>query len=495
MNHWLFLRFILNRFSALILTARLQMRLTMVLSTMALLVLPKIGHAHAFDERYDLPIPLSFFIWGAVLTVAFTYLLSILFFRESGSSQSCIAEPKNSQRFLFSISPRQQSLIKLVAVFGLGLLIALAFFGPDNPLMNITPHFVWVNWWIGIPLLFALFGSVVHFIDPFAAIGSLQKKRSSPYVEWPVAKALERLGRWPAVVGLLCWCWIEVVYPNAALPHHLGVLAIIWLMSGFLGRSILGKQDWNEGWDFFGIYFANFGLISPFCFFAGSLYIGMPFIRLIEHPKLIRGSVAFIVAMLSTVLFDGLHSSPVWLSFQQLFQGKFDVNGYFLGFLGLTLVWASFYFVFLGSCLLIPRNEDSKSKNIFLDAFYIAEVFAPTLIPIALAYHMAHNFSSLVIQGQDIIALASDPLGMGWNLFGTANFYPNIAVLDAKTVWYMALSAIVIGHVVSIYLAHLVALREFKTAALASRAALPLTLLMIGFTAISLLILAQPLTN
>ena len=144
---------------------------------------------------------------------------------------------------------------------------------------------------------------------------------------------------------------------------------------------------------------------------------------------------------------------------------------------------------------MIPRNEDSKSKNIFLDAFYIAEVFAPTLIPIALAYHMAHNFSSLVIQGQDIIALASDPLGMGWNLFGTANFYPNITVLDAKTVWYMALSAIVIGHVVSIYLAHLVALREFKTAALASRAALPLTLLMIGFTAISLLILAQPLTN
>ena len=495
MNHWLFLRFILNRFSALKLTARLQVRLTIALSTMTLLVLPKIGHAHAFDERYDLPIPLSFFIWGAVLTVASTYLLSILFVRGDDSSQSFIAEPKHSPRFLFSISPRLQSFIKLVVVFGLGLLIALAFFGPDNPLMNITPHFVWVNWWIGVPLLFAIFGPVVRCIDPLAAIGSLQKNGSSPYAARFTPHALEHLGRWPAVVGLLCWCWIEVVYPNAALPHYLGVLTIIWLVSGFLGRCILGKQDWDEGWNFFGIYFANFGRISPFSFSEGSVYIGMPFIRLIEHTKSIPGSVAFIVAMLSTVLFDGLHSSPVWLSFQQLFQGKFDVNGYFLGFLGLTLVWASFYFVFLGSCLLIPRNEDSKRKNIFLDAFYIAEIFAPTLIPIALAYHVAHNFSSLVIQGQNIIALASDPLGMGWNLFGTANFYPNIAVLDAKTVWYIALSAIVIGHVVSIYLAHLVALREFKTAALASRAALPLTLLMIGFTAISLVILAEPLTN
>ena len=124
---------------------------------------------------------------------------------------------------------------------------------------------------------------------------------------------------------------------------------------------------------------------------------------------------------------------------------------------------------------------------------HIAGVFAPALIPIAIAYHLAHNFSSLIIQGQNVFILISDPLGLGWNLFGTANLYPNISILDAKIVWYVALISIVIGHMVSIFLTHLVALREFNNSSLASKASLPLTILMILFTAVSLIILAEPL--
>lgn len=495
MKHWLILRCTLNKLTELKFANHQQLRPIGFLPVIFLYALPQVCYAHAFDERYDLPIPLSFFIWGAVLTVASTYLLAILLIRKSGPSQQSIARPSSANRVLFCFPIVVQHLIQVMAVFDLCFLMTIAFFGPDNPLMNMTSHFVWVNWWVGVPLLFAIFGPMMLCIDPFSAISRVINTRSSSSFAQFKIKLAHSLGRWPAVIGLLCWCWIEVIYPNAALPHYLGTLIMLWMISGLLGRQILGAQEWNAGWDFFRIYFINFGRISPLSFRDGAVYLGKPFARLIEGADSIHGDVAFIIAMLSTVLFDGLHSSPLWLSFQELFQGKFDANGYFSGLLGVILVWAIFYLCFVGACFLVTRKPSLRENNKRLEALYIAEIFAPTLIPIALAYHVAHNFSSLIIQGQNIIPLMSDPFGMGWNLFGTANFYPNIAVLDAKTVWYIALSSIVIGHVVSIYLAHLVALKEFKTVTAASRAALPLTLLMIAFTAISLMILAEPLTN
>ncbi len=465
------------------------------LSLIGLIVLPRASFAHAFDERYDLPIPLSFFICGAILIVLFTYLLAILFVKEDQKLKQWISGSHTTDSLLFHIPLILQALVNALVIFSLCFIILLSFFGPSNPLMNMASHFIWVNWWVGVPLLFAMFGSMMHGIDPFQAIATLCKTESRVNLSRSLINLMAALGRWPAVIGLLYWCWIEVVYPNAALPKYLGVLVTMWLISGIIGRMILGNKGWNENWDFFRIYFSYFGNISPLYRFKGSVYIGKPFVRLIQDARPYPGNVAFVIAMLSTVLFDGLHSSPVWLGFQTLFEGRFDNNGYFLGFLGVLLVWAFFYFVFLGTCLLVPQNSHAKIGGRLSNAMYIAEIFAPTLIPIALAYHIAHNFSSLIIQGQNIFILSSDPLNQGWNLFGTANFYPNISILDAKTVWYVALISIVIGHVVSIFLTHLVAIKEFKNSAIAGKAVFPLTILMILFTAVSLMILAEPLVS
>ena len=59
---------------------------------------------------------------------------------------------------------------------------------------------------------------------------------------------------------------------------------------------------------------------------------------------------------------------------------------------------------------------------------------ALTLVPIAIGYHLAHYFTFLLIQGQYIITLASDPFGFGWNLFGTAVYRVDITVVDARFV-------------------------------------------------------------
>ena len=49
-----------------------------------------------------------------------------------------------------------------------------------------------------------------------------------------------------------------------------------------------------------------------------------------------------------------------------------------------------------------------------------AWAFVHSLVPIAMVYVVAHYLTFLVFEGQAISYLASDPLGQGWDLFGTA---------------------------------------------------------------------------
>jgi hypothetical protein len=91
----------------------------------------------------------------------------------------------------------------------------------------------------------------------------------------------------------------------------------------------------------------------------------------------------------------------------------------------------------------------------------VAQDFALTLVPIAIAYHIAHYFVYLLIQGQYIVPLMSDPFGYGWDLFGTAGYRVDIAIVGARFAWYTAVVAIVCGHVVAVWLAHVRAMQVF----------------------------------
>jgi hypothetical protein len=123
----------------------------------------------------------------------------------------------------------------------------------------------------------------------------------------------------------------------------------------------------------------------------------------------------------------------------------------------------------------------------------MACLFVLSLLPIAIAYHLAHYISFFLINGQGIIALASDPFGFGWDLFGTAYYRIDIGIVDARFAWYSSVFAIVAGHLFAVYIAHIVALNHFRDIRLALRSQYPLLALMVGYTALSLWILAQPI--
>jgi hypothetical protein len=362
------------------------------------------------------------------------------------------------------------------------LILVSALLGTSDPLMNLAPTFVWIIWWVGLGFAVVLFGNFWPLLDPWAstfdAINAIAKnlglsKGIALNWQWP-----SWLGVWPAVALLLAWSWTEVVYPVASNPAKLGVFILIWTTASLVGMFCFGRATWQGHFDVFALYFESLGRVS--------------ISKIDSRPLLASGHVAFVMAMLSTVLFDGLRSGATWAIFENYIKKlaplMIDVNGYFVGTVGLLVVWVSFLCLYLLACSLCAWFIGKQKLHV-----EFGSQLAYTLIPIAAAYNIAHNFSNLVIQGQTFLQLLSDPLGRQWDLFGTAKLYPNIGIIDAKVTWFVAVFAIVIGHVISIWLSHRVALRYGQPPVRTALATLPLTLLMIFYTAVSLLVIAEPM--
>jgi hypothetical protein len=125
----------------------------------------------------------------------------------------------------------------------------------------------------------------------------------------------------------------------------------------------------------------------------------------------------------------------------------------------------------------------------------VACAFVLSLVPIAVAYHLAHYFSLLVTAGQFIIPLASDPFGFGWNLFSTAKYKVDLGILSPYVFWYSAVVLIVAGHAIAVCVAHLEAWRFFGNRRDALLSQVPLLVLMVTYTMLSLWILAQPIVS
>ena len=120
----------------------------------------------------------------------------------------------------------------------------------------------------------------------------------------------------------------------------------------------------------------------------------------------------------------------------------------------------------------------------------LARRFVHTLVPIALAYVVAHYFSLLVYQGQATAYLISDPLGNGSNLFGTATAAINYSVITATGIWYVQVAALVAGHVSGLVLAHDRALGVYSTLRAATRSQYWMLTVMVGLTSFGLYLLS-----
>lgn len=195
--------------------------------------------------------------------------------------------------------------------------------------------------------------------------------------------------------------------------------------------------------------------------------------------------VMFVILVLATVTFDGFMATPAWAAIESTLYAATSALGSLrldaISTLALLATPLIFLGVYVSICSWVASAGGRPDQ-----AGAVARAFVLSLVPIAIGYHLAHYFTYLLIQGQLVVPLASDPFARDWDLLGTAAYRPDIGIVGARFAWYTAVIAIVLGHILAVFVAHVTALREFETRRLALRSQYPMLALMVGYTMVSL---------
>jgi len=443
--------------------------------------------AHAFGQRYDLPVPLLLYLVGAAATVLLSFVMMALLSRGRNLEF-------NLPEYSFANAPFGRVLAQVILVALLILVVTAGFLGVDNPQRNVAPVMVWIIGWIGIAYICALIGDIWEIANPWDTLFRWFGPRDDNARDWPAW-----LGMWPAVFLLGAFAWLELISEAGESPRQLAFLIVMYSAITWLGMATLGRRNWLRNGEAFAVIFALFGRFAPLCRSRdGGLALRMPAVGLlVDHP--VRFSqTAFVLLALSTVTFDGFLETPAWVMLlEAILDTPFFLALEDLGLnrlktiktLAMLVFFGGFLTIYLMCCRLMALADRAVPMRQVVGSFVLP------LVPIAIAYHLAHYLSYLLISGQGVIPLMSDPFGFGWDLLGTADYRIDIGIVGARFVWNLSIVSIVIGHLLAVYLSHAMALRLFADARAALRSQIPMLVLMIGYTMISLWILSQPVVS
>jgi hypothetical protein len=368
--------------------------------------------------------------------------------------------------------------------------------GIESATANLAPTAIYVVFWVAIPFATLLLGDVFAAFNPWRAtargvawvFGRARRGGEPPapmaYPAW--------LGRWPAALGILAFAWVELVYVDKDDPSQLATMALLYAAVQLVGMSLYGIEAWSRNADAFGVYFRLFSMLSPLHWRARTLYVRPP---LAGAPKLDAGpgTVPMLCTMIGTVSFDGLSQGSLWTGQGGIaphLQQRF-INLGFSGEVALEIAFTIGLLTMVGLISGLYRLGVLGMRSIGGgDATDLSRRFVHSLIPIALAYVVAHYFSLLMYQGQAMIYLISDPLGHGSDLFGTASSTIDYNLVGANGVWYVQVVALVLGHACGLTLAHDRALVVFTNPRDATRSQYWMLAVMVAFTSLGLWLLS-----
>ncbi|KUM24546.1 hypothetical protein AU467_29370 [Mesorhizobium loti] len=465
---------------------RSRYRLAFVTSVLG--ILPTPAFAHASDRGHVLLLPTGYYIAGGALAVAVSFLVLALL------------PPAALDRFwrrrlsIFTFGDGPRTVVSLISFAGFALLIAAGLSGSRDPLSNPLPLVVWTLLWAGFTLLQGVFGDLWSWLNPWygpwrvaARVFGFREDEAQP------PRLPSWLGFWPAFVLFFAFAWFELIDPAPDDPARLAFAAGIYWLVSFIAMLVFGYGDWSRRGEFLSVFFSMVSRFAPFQREEGRLTLCWPGAKLLAAEPLLPSGVAFLLLALSSVSFDGLSKTFFWLGLFGInpleFPGRTALIGIGSFGLVLTLVLLAAVFalaVFLGQRLAGDAQPFDKAAGLLVWS----------IVPIALAYHIAHYLTVLLVDGQYALVALSDPFALGWNLFATADMMVEAGVVagaeSAWWLWNLQAGVIIAGHVLAVLVAHGLAWRLHPQVSRAALGQLPLTLLMIAYTIFGLWLLATP---
>ena len=422
----------------------------------------------------DLPVPRWLFYWGGAVVLVVSFIALGALWKTPQFEQHATGRTLGERLSRIVLGP-VRVVTQLLSVTLFVAVFAAALVGTTDPFENLAPTWVYVIFWIGLPLLSLVVGNVWRALSPWRAIADgfvwlweLTGREARPLAVYP-----KRLGRYPGVVALFAFVALELCYSNPSNPRALAFAIALYSYVALFGMLAFGRETWSERGEGFAILFAYIARIAPMYARDGRIRLRLPLTGLAGAER-VRGSILFIAVALGSVGFDGYSRTITWQDLAARVEAPYILNRPGTGELlvtglnlaGLVAAVLLVLGAFLAACPAARMLVHAPRS--------LAPEFALSLVPIALVYAVAHYFSLFVIQGQFAVPLLSDPFGKGWDLFGTAGVQPNLAALTPNTVWYVQAGALVLGHVAGLVVAHdrAVALFEDRDDALRSQYAM-----------------------
>nr|WP_167448984.1 hypothetical protein [Mesorhizobium hawassense] len=433
-------------------------------------------------------LPTGYYLAGGALAVAASFLVLALL------PPAALDNFWRKRLPLLTLSDHPRTIVSLLSFAGFAILIAAGLFGSRDPLSNPLPLVIWTLLWAGFTLLQGVFGDLWSWLNPWygpwrVVIRLVGERRS----ENQPSSLLSWLGYWPAFALFFAFAWFELIDPAPDDPARLAFAAGIYWLASFITMLIFGCDDWSKRGEFLTVFFSMVARFAPVERLGGRLSLCWPGAKLLAAKPLPPGGTVFLLLALSSVSFDGLSKTFFWLGLFGVnpleYPGRTALIG--IGSFGLVLTFVLLAAVFGLTVVLGQRLADDKHS--FGEA---AGLLVWSIVPIALAYHIAHYLTVLLVDGQYALVALSDPFAQGWNLFGTANRMVEAGVVagaqSAWWLWNIQAGVIIAGHVLAVLVAHGLAWRLHQQPARAALSQLPLTLLMIAYTIFGLWLLATP---
>lgn len=410
--------------------------------------------AHGLGGSADLPIPLTYALIGAAWALTFTFAVVALAWRRPRFDPATPGRPLPHWVTEFVDSPSTRRTVGLLGLAFAGWVAVAAALGPQNS-SNALPGVFYVLLWVGLVALSVLFGPVWRVLSPVRTVTRLFRVRASSYPE--------RLGYWPAAIGLFAFVWLELASPD---PGSLGAVKI-WLLI-YLGVTMGGTFAFGTRWcshaDPFEVYSVVASRCSPLRRNAdGRIAVGNPFDHLPTLP--VRpATVTVLAVLLGSTAFDSFSATPAWRGFVDAHTSGAWQPTFFK-----TVGLAVFVLIVALTFSLAARATGGVSRERRRE---LPGLMAHSLIPIVIGYVFAHYLTYLVEKGQQTVYAL---LGMhDAHVYYVLSLHPSV-LATLKVLFVVG------GHIAGVIAAHDCALRVLpKRHQLTGQ--LAMMLVMVGYT-------------
>jgi hypothetical protein len=415
--------------------------------------------AHSLTGRLVSPLPLAAYLGGAALAVSLSFAFVIL--RD-------VRAPERVSTQELAVPGAVVSAVRVSGLVGWGWIVAQLVTGAWNADAGVDTLFLWTYGWVGMALLSAVVGPVWAWLDPFATlfdIGAWLWARTG-VGGWEPAPYPASLGAWPAVAGLAFVVWLELAWRGGSL----GVVLVLYTVFTLLAMANFGRDPWRARAETFSVWFGTLNRLAPLGppdTVAARTVRRRRFAHGLLEPGWTQAHVVLVGIGVASILYDGLSQTTIWA---EVF-GLPDL-------LAATLELAAFLGIVVALALGVSRLVGPAAVG-------------AGLVPIAVGYLIAHYLTLLAADGQRLVVVISDPLGQGWDLFGTAGCEPNASWIPIGFAWAAMLAAVIGGHVIGAWSGHVVAVRDAPRSQHRRLRQVPLAVLMVALTATTLWSLGQ----